>query len=465
LTRKIFIGSASETVDELAIPIADRLSELDGYEVKRWWGEGVFRPGDVTHERLREIAAEVDGAVFVCKGTDRVTWMGEDGVKEPRDNVVFELGMFFQRLDPHSCVVVKDDATHLPSDLKGLTYIPLKGDADAVAGRVARHFQQHFNGDATNGQQFIPLMVDPYIADMFKSTSVPFDWHARALYYGTEGGQRWLAMVTDPAYLTHAIRRRMLRQVSDAVEGLPVSTLVAFGPGDSDVDRELVLVLTREDEQLHYIPVDLNEGLLNYSCRLIQEQGRAHVPFGLLTDFEDRMSFIRERLRGGARRPMLVTLLGNAFGNLDRRETSFMKEAQSLLKSGDRLLLEVAIVTPAWSLDKDIRHNVRGHSIAERYFYSQGLARQTGEGLRAIFSEYDQRIVSQQGSSEIKGTKSVDVVDSHTERVVISLRRYDWDEFKKWVGRREFGFEVERESSFLFDEGEIGIGAVLLRKK
>ena len=465
MTRKIFIGSASETKEELAMPIADSLSEM-GYEVRRWWSEGVFRAGDATHQRLRQIADEVDGAVFICKGTDRRVWLGRKEMTVPRDNVIFELGMFFQRLDPHLCVVVKDEKTTLPSDLDGLTCFPIKGDANALAERIGRHFRDRFKNAAErvgNGHQFIPLVVDPYIADLVKSPAVPFDWHARALYYGTDGGQKWLSMVTDPAYLSLTVKRRMLDQLLAAVNDLQVSSLVSFGPGDANVDRELVLRLRSDDDTFQYVPVDISEGLLHHSCRLIQEC--AEVPFGLLTDFEDRMSFVRERLQDGARRPMLVTLLGNAFGNLDRRETSFMKEVQALLRTGDRLLLEVAIVTPEWSLDKDIRHNVRGHSIAERHFYSQGLARQTGESALNIFEAYEERIMSQQGGSEVKGTKSVDVVDSHSGRVVISLRRYDWGEFRKWLASRPFKFEIESEECFLFDTGEIGIGAIMLRKR
>lgn len=464
MTRKrIFIGSASETKDELAIPIADRLSEL-GYDVERWWGEGVFRNGDVTHERLREIAAGVEGAVFVCKGTDDL-WMKSKEIRVPRDNVIFELGMFFQTLSPRACVVVKDDDTELPSDLKGLTYLPLCGDANTIAGRVGRHFDDLFrdeDGARWRSPHVIKVEIDPYLADISTKDVVPQEWHARALYFGNEGGRRWLAMVTDPDYLKDLQKHQMQQQLLKVVANTPISAVVSFGPGDAEVDRALVLELTKDGDELQYIPVDISGGLLNHSCRIIQ--GIAHVPFGLLTDFEDRMNFVKERLQGRLRKRALVSLLGNAFGNLDRGETSFMRQVESVLRRDDYLLLEVAIATPEWSFGGDIRFDMSGHNKTVRYFYSQGLARQTGEALQTIYNSYVKRIISQQGSSDVAGARSVEYVDARTKRTVISLRRYDWSEFKKWLSKK-FNFDIAAESSLPFDEGEIGIGAVLLRKR
>jgi hypothetical protein len=465
MTRKrIFIGSASETKDELAIPIADRLSEL-GYDVERWWGEGVFRPGDVTHERLREIAREVEGAVFICKGTDSAVWLGNKELRAPRDNVIFELGMFFQGLTPHSCVVVTEDETKMPSDLKGLSYLSLSGDANTLAGKVGRHFDDLFRDGAGNkSQHVITVEIDPYIADIGMRDRVPNEWHARALYFGNEGGRRWLAMVTDPDYLKDLQRHQMLQQLLRVVAGVSgsVSSVVSFGAGDAAVDRALILELTTDGDELQYIPVDISEGLLNYSCRHIQ--GVAQVPFGLLTDFEDRMTFVKERLQGRLRKRALFSLLGNAFGNLDRGETSFMRQIESVLRRGDCLLLEVAVATPEWSFDGDIRCDMKTHNKTERYFYSQGLARQTGEALQSIYNSYVKRIVAQEGSSDVGGVRSVEYVDSRTKKTVISLRRYDWEELKKWLTRK-FNFSMEAESFLPFDKGEIGIGAVLLKKK
>ena len=88
--KRIFIGSASETTN-IAAPIANCLSRR-GFSVERWWDK-VFEAGDVTIDKLRRLAEEVDGAVFVWKGTDEII-MRDTKRNATRDNVMIEFGMF-----------------------------------------------------------------------------------------------------------------------------------------------------------------------------------------------------------------------------------------------------------------------------------------------------------------------------------------------------------------------------------
>ena len=465
--RRIFVGSSGETKDSLAEPIAGLLSE-NQFIVERWWD--AFRAGDITLQRLMCMAKEVDGAVFICKGTDRI-WMKKTEVNGARDNVILELGMFVQQLGPSRCVVIKDNGTHLPSDLDGLTYIPMIGDTPNVARKVVNHFLQEFNNPLAEDGHVQPevfiIETDPFVVRIGSRDAIPNEWHSRALFFGTEGAQRWLAMEKQNEYLSNRTKDQMSKQLLNvirdvaAVEQASIDTFVSLGPGTADVDRRLATALGRGRRKVQYIPVDISEGLLNHACSVLHAHAR--VPFGILTDFEERGSFIRNRLNGRAQNPLLLALLGNTLGNLDRNEEIFMHEMEMLLRKGDYLLLEVAIYTAEWRLENDIRYDVSQHTKEMRYFYAQGLACHTNEGVHSIVNVYPQRIEVKTGYSDVPEAKSIDYVDRKTQRVIVSLRRYDWSNLLSWLDDFDFTI-VGQPRNFNFDEGGIGAGAVLLRK-
>jgi hypothetical protein len=183
-----------------------------------------------------------------------------------------------------------------------------------------------------------------------------------------------------------------------------------------------------------------------------------------LCDFEERAAFIRKRLRGRVQGPVLFSLLGNTLGNVDRYETTFMRQLQRLLEREDYLLLEVAILTPEWRLENDIRYDLSRHNTVTRRFYSQGLSLHTGEGLQSIVNVYEQRINVRAGHSDVPGAVSVDYVDRRTDRLIASLRRYDWNKFLAWLENFDFTV-ISQPQNLAFEEGGIGIGAVLLKKR
>jgi hypothetical protein len=88
-----------------------------------------FNPGTTTLERLVELAHEVDFAAFVFARDDWTTaspaadplpGTGEDS---PRDNVVFEAGLFGGVLGMRRTFILHARGSKLPSDLLGLTCI------------------------------------------------------------------------------------------------------------------------------------------------------------------------------------------------------------------------------------------------------------------------------------------------------------------------------------------------------
>lgn len=90
---KLFLASTNEQL-KLAKALASRLSR-SGYDMIRWWR--AFRSGDLTVDRLMEMANSVDGAIFILDAADKGTTRGNE-YAIPRDNLLFEYGLFMNRL-------------------------------------------------------------------------------------------------------------------------------------------------------------------------------------------------------------------------------------------------------------------------------------------------------------------------------------------------------------------------------
>src|SRR5215470_5142748 len=88
-----------------------------------------FNPGTTTLERLVELTRQVDFAAFVFAQDD---WTAvntsakpspDSGQASPRDNVVFEAGLFGGVLGMRRTFILHANGAKLPSDLLGLTSV------------------------------------------------------------------------------------------------------------------------------------------------------------------------------------------------------------------------------------------------------------------------------------------------------------------------------------------------------
>jgi len=101
-----------------------------------------FNPGTTTLERLLELTQEVDFAAFVFARDDWTQTTAPSsaskraGQASPRDNVVFEAGLFGGVLGMRRTFILSSSGTKLPSDLLGLTCILYGEEATAAQIRV-----------------------------------------------------------------------------------------------------------------------------------------------------------------------------------------------------------------------------------------------------------------------------------------------------------------------------------------
>ena len=130
---RVFLGSSGKQ-EKLLAALTRGLEDVA--RVEPWTTS--FHPGTTTLERLLELSREVDFAAFVFARDD---WTSvnvaaapppESGQAAPRDNVVFEAGLFGGALGMRRTFILHANGTKLPSDLLGLTCIRY-GDATTAA--------------------------------------------------------------------------------------------------------------------------------------------------------------------------------------------------------------------------------------------------------------------------------------------------------------------------------------------
>jgi predicted nucleotide-binding protein with TIR-like domain len=129
---RIFLGSSGKQA-KLLQAIARGLENVA--EVEPW--TTTFSPGQSTLDRLVELCQEVDFAAFLFAQDDwTMTDTSQSGESSPRDNVVFEAGLFGGALGIRRTFIVHAKGSKLPSDLLGLTavrYDPATTPADVRA--------------------------------------------------------------------------------------------------------------------------------------------------------------------------------------------------------------------------------------------------------------------------------------------------------------------------------------------
>jgi hypothetical protein len=114
----VFIGSSSE-----GLLFAQAVRDLLEQEAEvTLWNEGFFELGSTFIETLVNSLATFDFAVLVLTGDDLVH-SRNDEMLGPRDNVIFELGLFTGRLGRSRTFIVHQANAQikLPTDLSGVT--------------------------------------------------------------------------------------------------------------------------------------------------------------------------------------------------------------------------------------------------------------------------------------------------------------------------------------------------------
>jgi len=132
---RIFLGSSGKQA-KLLQSLAHGLRDVA--DVELW--TATFNPGTTTLGRLVELTREVDFAAFVFAQDD---WTSVEaatpaaaGQASPRDNVVFEAGLFGGVLGMERTFILHATGAKLPTDLLGLTCVRYGGATNAAEVRA-----------------------------------------------------------------------------------------------------------------------------------------------------------------------------------------------------------------------------------------------------------------------------------------------------------------------------------------
>ena len=134
---RIFLGSSGKQ-EKLLRALTRGLEDIA--HVEPWTTS--FNPGTTTLERLLELARGVDFAAFVFARDDWTTNSPSasdttaSGQASPRDNVVFEAGLFGGALGMRRTFILHASGSKLPSDLLGLTCVRYGEATTATEMRV-----------------------------------------------------------------------------------------------------------------------------------------------------------------------------------------------------------------------------------------------------------------------------------------------------------------------------------------
>jgi predicted transcriptional regulator YheO len=124
---KIYIGSTQESI-QVAEAIHSNLEEVAECTV---WKQGIFTLSENALYSLVGSLDRFDFAILVLTGEDFLESRGSK-YQAPRDNIIFELGLFTARIGLTRTFVVRDKSVKakIPTDLHGITYTDFEIHSD-----------------------------------------------------------------------------------------------------------------------------------------------------------------------------------------------------------------------------------------------------------------------------------------------------------------------------------------------
>lgn len=464
----IFVGSSKEarTNPDRVSPVIEAI-EGAGLAALPWWD--AFPLSDYTLERLLELTHEVDGAIFIATADDK-RLMRDKESQTPRDNVVFELGMFASALGRKRSFILKEASAQIPSDLAGLTYITIDSDIRSAANKAADELQRTLSQRPTSSTTIVVCDSDlvPTVAGDIPSKG----WLMRRFYFGTEGARAWLAIARDPRYRNQAEIDPLKERIDKFIKRSPVAfrTFVSLGPGDGVLDERIAITLRSRDHSVSYVPIDLSDGLLLNACKLLART--VSVPAGIFADFEDKLDFVVDHVRDHSKGPYLYGLFGGTFGNVDGSEAAFIDRLVDHLDENDELIMDVTVKKLVPPKPKTGKRRVQvvdsdALSAGQKAFFAHGVAVHLGMNVEEIMKKW-RRVQFEElsASSVIPQTQTIlfkfKEESGGEDRLCAQFRRYDLDQLIKWLQDRNTKVVAERiEDSGPFDRAVLSVRRAL----
>ena len=170
--KKIFIGSSSEAID--LANSAKTILDSD-FDVTIWnesiWKKSIFKIHQFFLNDLLKASLLFDFGLLLGTSDDKVQYRNSE-VSQPRDNVLFEFGLFMGRLGLSKCAFVVEKELKLLSDIKGISLARFKkGDNDSYTQAINK-VKDLFNNNIGTDINFFPssTLAAVYFENLVKPT-------------------------------------------------------------------------------------------------------------------------------------------------------------------------------------------------------------------------------------------------------------------------------------------------------
>lgn len=161
--RRLFIGSSSEE-----LKLAERAKKILNvdFDVTIWnesvWEKSVFKLNDSFLNSLLKATLKFDFGLLLGTKDDKVKVRGVTKM-QPRDNILFELGLFTGRLGISKCAFLVDEKIDILSDLKGISLAKFKyDDSDSFEDEVLK-VKDFFLNNTDLDVNFFPSTTLAYV--------------------------------------------------------------------------------------------------------------------------------------------------------------------------------------------------------------------------------------------------------------------------------------------------------------
>src|SRR5439155_14152316 len=161
----IFIGSSSEDY-KVAEKVAGLLSDIA--ECKLW--KDVFELKESNYDNLASQIALYDYAILIAttRTPDKII-SREVSFDSPRDNVLFELGLFAGGLGKKKVFFIVEEGLKIPSDLSGIS-LP------QIPKRTARDFEKRMEECALKIKEYIKSKENTFVLGFLPSTALAYGY-------------------------------------------------------------------------------------------------------------------------------------------------------------------------------------------------------------------------------------------------------------------------------------------------
>lgn len=156
IKKRLFIGSSSE---ELGLAKSVKAMLDKDFDVTIWnekvWDTAVFKLNQNFLSDLLKAALQYDFGILLGTNDDKVEYRGNI-VMQPRDNILFELGLFTGRLGTSKCAFLVDKKIKILSDFGGLTLAQFEMDDESSLKAAVNEIRDLFLSSSDDELNFFP---------------------------------------------------------------------------------------------------------------------------------------------------------------------------------------------------------------------------------------------------------------------------------------------------------------------